>query len=520
MPLVIARLPTGSMVDLDANSADTVADLKLKLWDKAPEAHPALVRLSLGGTELRDGRTLASYDVQKEATFNVRLRPASTAMEINVGGIKYITTLETLLARPRSRLYEIFADVLQGGKPCYPTSTVERDGIAEGVPLSEAGGSMLVAGPLPQHDGIWFLDRNGPSFAYVLDFLRTGDVALPTDPQQIRQVAIEARYYGLGELAQLCDAVPGAVAVTSLRTLAAACGGGTTATDIAKLTDAEATEVLREHRVGLMVAKAIWREVAVERERVEVEAKEQAALAEAERSLQTLAAALTQADCHVSDAGVRLLNAAGLGMAELWGMDVASVQRSVPGLTMADAHLVGALKRPGVSEHALTFVHNHKYMLGQGTNICASNKRDATCRHAVCGEALDTSAGPVFWKVTLIESRPDDVYVCLGVIANTQPDNDGSQSRQDPTSFGWSNNRQVFIAGKNQSGHGGWQKWLGGDVVVFKLEKQQLSMRVKRLGDQTFTMPTNGVGNLHVHVWSYYTPTRVQLSQAEPQEEY
>ena len=45
-------------------------------------------------------------------------------------------------------------------------------------------------------------------------------------------------------------------------------------------------------------------------------------------------------------------------------------------------------------------------------------------------------------------------------------------------------------------------------------------MRVKRLGDLTFTMPTNGVGNLHVHVWLYYTPTRVQLSQTEPQEEY
>ena len=41
MPLVIARLPTGSMVDLDANSADTVADLKLKLWDKAPETRKA-----------------------------------------------------------------------------------------------------------------------------------------------------------------------------------------------------------------------------------------------------------------------------------------------------------------------------------------------------------------------------------------------------------------------------------------------------------------------------------------------
>ena len=64
---------------------------------------------------------------------------------------------------------------------------------------------------------------------------------------------------------------------------------------------------------------------------------------------------------------------------------------------------------------------------------------------------------------------------------------------------------------------GGWQ---AGDVAVFKLEAHQLSMRVRRLGGQTFTMSTNGVQNLRVHINLYGNPTRVQLSRVEAHEEF
>ena len=57
-------------------------------------------------------------------------------------------------------------------------------------------------------------------------------------------------------------------------------------------------------------------------------------------------------------------------------------------------------------------------------------------------------------------------------------------------------------------------------MAVFKLEAQRLSMRVRRLGDQTFTMDTNGAQNLRIHVNLAYYPTRVQLSQAEPEDEF
>ena len=76
-------------------------------------------------------------------------------------------------------------------------------------------------------------------------------------------------------------------------------------------------------------------------------------------------------------------------------------------------------------------------------------------------------------------------------------------------------------AGKDTKEKGGWtNKHLQvGDVAVLKLEAHQLSLRVQRLGAQTFTVPTNGVPGLRVQV-CMANKNRVQLSRAEPGEEY
>ena len=90
------------------------------------------------------------------------------------------------------------------------------------------------------------------------------------------------------------------------------------------------------------------------------------------------------------------------------------------------------------------------------------------------------------------------------------------------TRASWKNkDTRVYIAGKDNRGHGGWAHGniAAGDVCVFKLEAHQLSLRVQRLGGQTFTLPTNGAPGLRVLV-SMYKKTRVQLSRAEPGEEY
>ena len=110
--------------------------------------------------------------------------------------------------------------------------------------------------------------------------------------------------------------------------------------------------------------------------------------------------------------------------------------------------------------------------------------------------------------------------VRIGAIGNAQSK---ATSYNDPTAFGWAGGEgDVYIAGKNDPGHGGWNKenLRAGDVAVLKLEAHQLSLRVQRLGEQTFTIPTEGQQDLRVWVWWYYSGNRVRLSAAEPHEEF
>ena len=95
-------------------------------------------------------------------------------------------------------------------------------------------------------------------------------------------------------------------------------------------------------------------------------------------------------------------------------------------------------------------------------------------------------------------------------------------SHSDPTAFGWSSyDGSVSIAGKETAKHGGWAAGTlkMGDVSVIKLEAEQLSVRVQRVGDRTFTVPTNGQRGLRVWV-CLHTGGRVRLSAAEPHEEF
>eukprot|EP01046_Picozoa_sp_COSAG06_P047206 COSAG06_NODE_6822_length_2758_cov_27.446785_1_plen_582_part_00 len=168
-----------------------------------------------------------------------------------------------------------------------------------------------------------------------------------------------------------------------------------------------------------------------------------------------------------------------------------------------------------VSEQALTFAYCSRKARGRGTTACFHAGGGYTDSPAVCGEVLDVAAGrPVYWKATVVEFK---YYLVLGVIGNARP---AGNSFQDPTSFGWGFGNQVWIAGQRNDGHGGWGTWQAGDVAVFKLEARRLSMRVRRLGDQTFTMDTNGAQNLRIHVCMFESPARVQLSRAEPEDEF
>ena len=490
----------------DAGTVDLGGDDSLDVVrDKVAAAtgvHPSLQQLVYKGTMLResDNKTVRDYGITLEEDLRLSSLPEPRTIKLRVGGLPYTTSLSTLRAAPESLLAKMF-DGLEHQHGA--------NGLMEGVP-----GAMSTVLVPKDPDGSFAIDRNGECFAYILDYLRSGErrtVSLPRSPELREQLAIEAEHFRLDELAAMCSA-------GSLIGFAAACS--VSADEIVALSDAELTELLKDQKVNLVLAKRIRAQVLQERERVRLEAEAEAArlaaLAEAERNLQALAADLARVECFVSDEGVRALSAAGLGVGDLVELDAAAAQRRVPDLGADDARLVGALERPprvAPSEQALAFAHCSANVVGQGASVCAHNGDKDDLRFAVGGEALDPSAGPVFWKATLVECS---CWIALGVVANTQPQSD---SRYDPTSFMWASSQQVWIAGKNCK-HAGWDGWQAGDVAVFKLEPHQLSVRVRRLGTQTFTMPTNGVQNLRVHVSLYQRPSRVQLTRAEAHEEY
>ena len=206
--------------------------------------------------------------------------------------------------------------------------------------------------------------------------------------------------------------------------------------------------------------------------------------------------------------------AAGLALRAVCVLDAAAA--AALGLSARDVRLVGALRPRGVSEEALKLGHCCEGVEGRGTGTWSGGGAN-DLKPAVGAEPLDPSDSPVYWKATIVEMGQ---YVALGVTGNAQP---ADQGYSDPTSFcWWGGANHIFIAGKNTSGHGDWAEGniVAGDVCVFKLEAYHPSLRVQRLGAQTFAMPTNGAQNLRVFASLYQASNRVQLAQAEPGEEY
>ncbi|XP_069737656.1 potassium channel regulatory protein [Phaenicophaeus curvirostris] len=89
---------------------------------------------------------------------------------LNVGGMRFVTRASTLQQFPESRLARMLNDDDREFK--------------------------LVKGEV-------FVDRDGTLFSYVMDFLRTLQVSLPTDFSDYQRLQREAEFYGLYPLADL-----------------------------------------------------------------------------------------------------------------------------------------------------------------------------------------------------------------------------------------------------------------------------------------------------------------------------
>lgn len=92
---------------------------------------------------------------------------------LNVGGTRYTTSLATLSRYPDSVLSKMF----------------------------EGAFSLK-----PENDGSYFIDRDGQTFRFILNYLRDGVLFLPTDSAcLVKQLLLEATYFQISPLIQLLN---------------------------------------------------------------------------------------------------------------------------------------------------------------------------------------------------------------------------------------------------------------------------------------------------------------------------
>ncbi len=254
-------------------------------------------------------KTVAEYGIGQEDVLRLAARPEEIAVRLNVGGMDFSTQLSTLVEKfPASVISKMFA--------------AAYDGLAEG-----GKSTVVVPQPPDAKKTTWFIDRDGPSFNSILNYLRhdtataTTECPLPRDKERREQLAVEAEYYGLHDLAAACHC--------PLRVFMMHCGIGVTVDEVMGLTEAERASECENFGMSLADHRRI-------EELLQRRTAKKAQARQAAEDLVRLRLGLRRLD--LSKATVAALAAAGLALRDVLALDAAAARRL--GLSEEDARKV------------------------------------------------------------------------------------------------------------------------------------------------------------------------------------